>query len=72
MDKKLTFVVPKINKRDGQERSSFEVLSRLVKNGWNLQVISFELEDWPDEYPIKWVKVPYLSLIHISEPTRPY
>ena len=62
MEKKLTFLTQKINTKGGQERSSLEVLYRLAASGWDITIVSFELEDWPKEHPVKWRRVPVLPL----------
>jgi len=54
----LTFVIPRLNRKGGQEKSTLEVLIRLARAGWRVHVMSFVFSDWPPEVPIQWVRVP--------------
>lgn len=49
--KEITFVSHRLDKRGGQERSTHEVLSRLLAQGFSIHLICFSIENWDVDHP---------------------
>ncbi|MCX6109640.1 MAG: glycosyltransferase family 4 protein [Proteobacteria bacterium] len=46
----------------GQEKSTLAILSRLVASGWTVELLAFDLSDWPKDLPLKWRRLPRFPL----------
>ena len=72
--KTALFVLSRLNKKGGQERSTLEVVSHLHEKGWKIRILSYVLEDadpnFFDEsllienkkFPVIWHKIPFFFL----------
>ena len=58
MKKSLVYIMHRVDKRGGQERSSLEYLLRLARRGWQIHVISYTFDDWPEDLVKIWTPVP--------------
>ena len=56
--KTVTMIMHRLNARGGHERSTLEVLTRLSRAGWAVELVAFELDNWPAELPIRFHRVP--------------
>lgn len=60
--RELIVVIHRLEKRGGQERSTLEIVSRLVKLNTKIHLFSFVLSDWPEdsleEKMISWQRIP--------------
>ena len=56
--KRLIALFHHLNRRAGQERANLEILVRLARRGWNIELASFSLDDWPADLPIHWRRIP--------------
>lgn len=55
----LTFVSHRLDCRGGQERSSYEVLSRLLQKGHKIHLVAFSIENWSlNSSQTSWHRVP--------------
>lgn len=54
MAKRLHAYFHHLNRRAGQERANWEILTRLARRGWEIDLASFSLADWPRELPLRW------------------
>jgi glycosyltransferase involved in cell wall biosynthesis len=48
----------RLNARGGHERSTLEILTRLSRAGWHVELVAFEADDWPAELPFHFYRVP--------------
>lgn len=68
--KRLTVLLHHLNRRAGQEKANWEILTRLARRGWDIDLVSFTLADWPDDLPIRWHPVSGLRLpTHVARST---
>ncbi|MBI4403317.1 MAG: glycosyltransferase family 4 protein [Deltaproteobacteria bacterium] len=58
MNQKIVLLLHRLDRRGGQERSTWEVATRLAARGWDIELYSFALDDWPRHLPLRWHKVP--------------
>ncbi len=56
--KTVTMIMHRLNARGGHERSTLEVLTRLARTGWAIELVAFEVDDWPTELPLRFHQVP--------------
>lgn len=55
---RLVLFVHEVSRRGGQERTTLEVFRRLAERGWEIEIYSFSLSDWPDMVPVRWHRIP--------------
>lgn len=62
LEKQLIVVMHRFEVTGGQERSTYEVLTRLARMGWQIEVYSFTRTEWPAHLSLRWRRVPGITL----------
>jgi glycosyltransferase involved in cell wall biosynthesis len=52
-------IMHRLHAHGGHERSTMEILVRLARSGWDIHVVSFDLEEWPESLPVTHHKMPH-------------
>ncbi len=51
---RLILAIQRLGDVGGQEKSTLAILSRLVASGWTVELLAFDLSDWPKDLPLLW------------------
>lgn len=59
---RLTLYMHRLCAYGGHERTTLEIMTRLAKLGWDIEVVAYQLTDWPTDIPVRWRPIPGKAL----------